>query len=132
MLFGAGVGAREHGEPTPQAKGNAQVLTKGDSGKSLSDAVNSVLQDNTAQIAYWNDKAAVTRTAFQERTDSLTAVALETAARAFAERVIDIGCGCGATVLELAGRVGLGRHCRCRYRPGACERIGRKAWRKPM
>jgi len=67
-------------------------------------------QDNTAQIAYWNDRAAVTWTAMQDRLDAmftpLTAIALDAAAPAAGERVIDIGCGCGATVLELARRVG--------------------------
>jgi SAM-dependent methyltransferase len=67
-------------------------------------------QDNTAQIAYWNDRAAVTWTAFQERLDTLfeplTALALNAAAPAPGEHVIDIGCGCGATVLALADRVG--------------------------
>lgn len=67
-------------------------------------------QDNAAQIAYWNDRAAVTWTAFQERLDAvfepLTALALDAAAPAAGEHVIDIGCGCGATVLALADRVG--------------------------
>ncbi len=65
---------------------------------------------NAAQIAYWNDQAASTWTAFQERIDAvfepLTALAMEAAAPALGERVIDVGCGCGATVLELARRVG--------------------------
>ena len=68
------------------------------------------IQDNAAQIAYWNDRAAVTWTTFQERLDTLfeplTALALDAAAPAPGERIIDIGCGCGATVLALAGRVG--------------------------
>src|SRR3984957_14292882 len=66
-------------------------------------------QDNAAQIAYWNDRAAVTWTTFQERLDasfeSLTAIALEAAAPKSGERAIDIGCGCGATVLALAHRL---------------------------
>lgn len=69
---------------------------------------------NAAQIAYWNDRAAVTWTTFQEQLDrvfaSLTAVALNVAAPATGERVIDVGCGCGATVLELAHRVGPAGH----------------------
>ncbi len=67
-------------------------------------------QDNAAQIAYWNDRAGATWTALQERIDAMfvpiTAAALDAAAPAAGERVIDIGCGCGATVLALAGRVG--------------------------
>ncbi|WP_158923459.1 class I SAM-dependent methyltransferase [Acidisphaera sp. S103] len=67
-------------------------------------------QDNAAQIAYWNDRAAVTWTTFQERLDALfeplTALALDAAAPAPGEQIIDVGCGCGATVLALADRVG--------------------------
>jgi SAM-dependent methyltransferase len=69
---------------------------------------------NAAQIAYWNDRAAVTWTAFQERIDAalarLTDIALDNAAPAIGEHVIDVGCGCGATVLELARRVGPSGH----------------------
>jgi SAM-dependent methyltransferase len=67
-------------------------------------------QDNAAQIAYWNDRAAVTWTAFQERLDALfaplTVLALNAGAPASGEYAIDIGSGCGATVLALADRVG--------------------------
>jgi SAM-dependent methyltransferase len=67
-------------------------------------------QDNVAQIAYWNDRAGVTWTAMQDRLDAmftpLTALALETASPTSGERIVDVGCGCGATVLELARRVG--------------------------
>ena len=68
------------------------------------------VQDNSAQIAYWNDQAALTWTGFQDRLDAifepLTALALDAAAPALGEHVIDIGCGCGATALALADRVG--------------------------
>jgi ubiquinone/menaquinone biosynthesis C-methylase UbiE len=67
-------------------------------------------QDNAAQIAYWNDRAAVTWTALQDRLDAmftpLTAIAIDAAAPATGENVVDVGCGCGATVLQLARLVG--------------------------
>ena len=67
-------------------------------------------QDNTAQIAYWNDRAAVTWTTFQERLDAmfepLTALALDAAAAKPGECAIDVGCGCGATTMALAQRLG--------------------------
>jgi SAM-dependent methyltransferase len=73
-------------------------------------------EGNAAQIAYWNDRAADNWTALQERLDKvftpLTAAALEAASPQAGERVIDIGCGCGATVLELARRVGPNGHVR--------------------
>lgn len=78
------------------------------------DAAESDGASNAAQIAYWNDKAAVTWTTHQERIDTvfapLTAVALEAAAPVTGERVIDVGCGCGATLLESARRVGRTGH----------------------
>ncbi len=76
----------------------------------MSDANTASGDGNAAQIAYWNDKAAVTWTAFQERLDAvfapLTTRAVNAAAPSAGERVIDIGCGCGATILDLARRVG--------------------------
>lgn len=78
------------------------------------DEASSAAQDNAAQIAYWNDKAAVTWTTFQERIDALlaplTAIAVAAAAPADGEHVIDVGCGCGETVLELAHRLGPSGH----------------------
>ena len=65
---------------------------------------------NADQIAYWNAQVGETWVAQQDRLDrqlsplGLTAMAaLDLAAD---ERVIDIGCGCGQTSLELAGEVG--------------------------
>jgi SAM-dependent methyltransferase len=48
--------------------------------------------------------------AYRHRVHALTAVALHAAAPVIGERMIDVGCGCGATVLELARRVGPTSH----------------------
>lgn len=65
---------------------------------------------NEAQIVYWNDRAAKTWTRLQERLDEvfqpLTDAALAAAGPSAGEKVLDIGCGCGATVLALAEKVG--------------------------
>ncbi|MGO9459531.1 MAG: class I SAM-dependent methyltransferase [Rhodomicrobium sp.] len=62
------------------------------------------------QIAYWNSAGGERWAATQEHTDRMLAPALE----ALGERarvepgmaVLDIGCGCGATTLEFARKVG--------------------------
>lgn len=76
----------------------------------MPDPADAAAEGNSAQIAYWNDKAAVTWTMHQERLDALfgplTAIAIDAAAPKPDEHAIDVGCGCGATVLELARRVG--------------------------
>jgi SAM-dependent methyltransferase len=65
---------------------------------------------NAAQIAYWNSEAGPRWVAMQERMDAMLAplmhAALDRARPAVGETVLDVGCGCGATVLELAARVG--------------------------
>ena len=67
-------------------------------------------QRDAAQIAYWNDKTAASWTALQESIDPvfapLTTLAIQAAAPNGGERVLDIGSGCGATILQLAQRVG--------------------------
>jgi SAM-dependent methyltransferase len=63
-----------------------------------------------AQASYWNSPATAPWVALQERLDALLAplsrAALERAAPLPGEHALDVGCGCGATVLELARRVG--------------------------
>ncbi len=64
---------------------------------------------NDEQIVYWNEKAGPKWVAMQERLDtqleSFTRAALDRAALRPGERVLDIGCGCGASTLDAAARV---------------------------
>ena len=61
---------------------------------------------NEAQIDYWNGAAGETWVRAQERTDAMlepmTEIAIARANAAGGERVIDVGCGCGATTIALA------------------------------
>ncbi len=65
---------------------------------------------NAAQIDFWNGPAGERWVALQTKLDelyaSLTTDAIAAAAPAANGHVLDIGCGCGATVLALAERVG--------------------------
>jgi SAM-dependent methyltransferase len=67
-------------------------------------------EPNAAQIAYWNTEAGPRWVAMQEWMDTmlapLTDAALARAHPVAGEAVLDIGFGCGATLLELAARVG--------------------------
>lgn len=64
---------------------------------------------NADQIAYWNNTAGETWAALQDRLDRqiepLGLRAMDAGAPKAGERVLDIGCGCGQTSLELAQRV---------------------------
>src|SRR6516162_7123496 len=65
---------------------------------------------NADMLAFWNGKGGHTWVARQEHTD-VTLAPVTDALLAFAEprageRVVDIGCGCGAPTLEFARAVG--------------------------
>lgn len=67
---------------------------------------------NADQIEYWNATAGATWVTQNQRLDRmidpLGRAAIGALAPSVGERVIDIGCGCGATTCELAARVGQG------------------------
>jgi 2-polyprenyl-3-methyl-5-hydroxy-6-metoxy-1,4-benzoquinol methylase len=67
-------------------------------------------QINAGQLAFWNGPGGDTWVARQEHTDitlaPVTEALLASAAPHTGERVLDIGCGCGATTLEFARAVG--------------------------
>jgi SAM-dependent methyltransferase len=67
-----------------------------------------------SQIADWKGQSGERWVAYQARLDAMMAVfgqaAMEAAAPTTGERVLDIGCGAGASSLDLANRVGAGGH----------------------
>ena len=69
-------------------------------------------EKNTYQTSDWNGQSGERWVANQARLDAVAAVfgeaAIEAAAPATGERVLDIGCGAGASSLALAARVGPG------------------------
>ncbi len=71
-------------------------------------------EKNADEAAYWNGAAGRQWTDRQESQDVVLAPVserlFERAETAAGERVLDIGCGCGATTVELARRVGPDGH----------------------
>src|SRR5690349_23656602 len=69
-------------------------------------------QHNADRVAGWNDQSGERWVAHQARLDAIAAVfgqaAIEAAAPVAGERVLDVGCGAGASSLALAARVGAG------------------------
>ncbi|SCB18982.1 class I SAM-dependent methyltransferase [Cupriavidus alkaliphilus] len=69
-------------------------------------------EQSADQVGGWNGQSAERWVANQARLDAMVAVfgqaAMEAAAPATGERVLDIGCGAGASSLALAARVGAG------------------------
>ncbi|MEK1835922.1 MAG: methyltransferase domain-containing protein, partial [Pseudomonas sp.] len=69
-------------------------------------------EQNAYQVADWNGQSGEYWVANQARLDAMFAVfgqaAIEAAAPTTGERVLDVGCGAGASSLALAARVGAG------------------------
>jgi SAM-dependent methyltransferase len=69
-------------------------------------------EQNAYQVADWDGQGGERWVAYQARLDAMLAVfgqaAIEAAAPATGERVLDVGCGAGASSLALAARVGAG------------------------
>lgn len=65
---------------------------------------------NAEQIKYWNEDTAQrwveAQAALDAQLDQLGQLAMDAGSLSSGDRVVDIGCGCGATTLEIARRVG--------------------------
>jgi SAM-dependent methyltransferase len=71
-------------------------------------------ENNANQVADWNGQSGARWVANQARLDAMVEVfgraAIETVAPKTGERVLDVGCGAGASSLALADLVGAGGH----------------------
>jgi SAM-dependent methyltransferase len=71
-------------------------------------------EENVSQVADWKGQGGERWLAYQARLDAMMAAfgqaAIKATAPATGERVLDVGCGAGATTLDLADRVGAGGH----------------------
>jgi SAM-dependent methyltransferase len=69
-------------------------------------------ETNSEQVGYWNDQAGLKWVAMQRDLDAqlepLGSLAMDRLAFASGERVLDVGCGAGATSLSIAARVAPG------------------------
>ncbi len=69
-----------------------------------------IAPENEAQQQYWNEPGGAVWTEWQERMDTQLAplgdAAIQAVAPQTGERVLDIGCGCGHTTLQVAELVG--------------------------
>jgi ubiquinone/menaquinone biosynthesis C-methylase UbiE len=69
---------------------------------------------NADQIAYWNGPGGQHWTERQQVQDTLLApvsdILIDRAKPGAGERIVDVGCGCGATTVAFAQRVGLSGH----------------------
>lgn len=69
-----------------------------------------VAPENADQQKYWNEPGGAVWTQWQEQMDiqlaPLGRAAIDAVALQLGERVLDVGCGCGDTTLQLAERVG--------------------------
>jgi SAM-dependent methyltransferase len=68
---------------------------------------------NAEQIGLWNDQMGKTWSLLHERLDRqldpIGRAAMHKAGFRAGDLVLDVGCGCGETTLEIAGRIGPGR-----------------------
>lgn len=77
-------------------------------------STDSVEARRTQTARYWNSPAAVAWVTLQDRLDAMfkevSSIALDVASPASGARALDVGCGCGATTIDLARRVTAAGH----------------------